>query len=149
MSRVRLLAMLAATAVAGGVVAVFNMLPASAATCAPAWQSAAVYTGGATVSHNGKNFLAKWWTQNEAPPGNTGVWQDQGVCGGSTPCWPSPCRTGSSRPQAASSEAVRVGWSTEWGSRANAHPRSEAPRPAPGRTLQLVLCPPRYPAPRM
>ena len=49
------------------------MLPASAATCAPAWQPAAVYTGGATVSYNGHNWTAKWWTQNEAP-GTAGVW---------------------------------------------------------------------------
>ncbi|WP_433611624.1 glycoside hydrolase family 19 protein [Dactylosporangium sp. CA-139114] len=82
MSRVRLLAMLAAVTIAGGVVAVFNMLPASAASCSPAWQASAVYTGGATVSRNGHNYLAKWWTQNEAPPGTTGVWQDQGSCGG-------------------------------------------------------------------
>ncbi|MFF5230974.1 glycoside hydrolase family 19 protein [Dactylosporangium sp. NPDC000521] len=93
MSRVRLWAGLAATAVVGGVVAVFNMLPASAASCSPAWQASAVYTGGATVSRNGHNFLAKWWTQNEAPPGTTGVWQDQGSCGGSTP--QPPTQTGS------------------------------------------------------
>jgi len=61
------------------------MLPASAASCATPWQATAVYTGGATVAHNGHNYLAKWWTQNEAPPGTSGVWQDQGACGGGQP----------------------------------------------------------------
>ncbi|MGI5246080.1 glycoside hydrolase family 19 protein [Dactylosporangium sp. CA-139066] len=94
MSRVRALAMLAAMAIVSGVVAVFNMMPASAASCAAPWQATAVYTGGATVSRNGHNYLAKWWTQNEAPPGTSGVWQDQGSCGGSGPANPPP-QTGS------------------------------------------------------
>ncbi|MFB9181599.1 glycoside hydrolase family 19 protein [Dactylosporangium sucinum] len=85
MSRVRLLATIAAVAIVGGVVAVFNMLPASAATCAAQWQASAVYTGGMTASLNGHNYRAKWWTQNERPPGTSGVWEDQGTCGGSTP----------------------------------------------------------------
>jgi predicted chitinase len=92
-SRVRPLAMLAAMALVSGVVAAFNMLPASAASCATRWQATAVYTGGATVSHNGHNYLAKWWTQNETPPGTTGVWQDQGACGGGQPN--PPTQTGS------------------------------------------------------
>ncbi|MEU9028877.1 glycoside hydrolase family 19 protein [Streptomyces sp. NPDC048383] len=63
-------------------------LPASSASAAPAcagaWASSAVYTGGGTVSHNGRNWQAKWWTQGETPgtTGQWGVWSDQGVCGG-------------------------------------------------------------------
>jgi len=36
-----------------------------------------------TVSYNGHNWTAKWWTQNEAPStGGSGVWTDNGTCGG-------------------------------------------------------------------
>ncbi|MFE7550711.1 glycoside hydrolase family 19 protein [Streptomyces gardneri] len=64
------------------------LLPAAsagaAAACAAAWNSAGVYTGGMTASHNGHNWQAKWWTQNETPgtTGEWGVWADQGACGG-------------------------------------------------------------------
>lgn len=49
---------------------------------APAWSPVVVYTGGNLVSHNGHNWKAKWWTQNEEPgtTGEWGVWADQGVC---------------------------------------------------------------------
>src|SRR3954465_15274323 len=86
--------MLAAMTIVSRVVAVFNILPASAASCSPAWQASAVYTGGATISYNGHNYLAKWWTQNEAPPGTTGVWQDQGSCGGGGGTPQPPTQTG-------------------------------------------------------
>jgi chitinase len=56
---------------------------AAAAACASAWTSSAVYTGGMTASHAGRNWQAKWWTQNEAP-GSAAVWADQGTCGGGT-----------------------------------------------------------------
>ncbi|MGW7410982.1 glycoside hydrolase family 19 protein [Streptomyces sp. NPDC054863] len=57
---------------------------AAAASCATAWNSGAVYTQGMTASHGGRNYQAKWWTQNEAPgtTGQWGVWADQGTCGG-------------------------------------------------------------------
>ncbi|MET7757143.1 glycoside hydrolase family 19 protein [Streptomyces sp. NPDC005389] len=63
----------------------------AAAACAAAWNSSAVYTGGMTASHNGHNWSAKWWTQNETPgtTGEWGVWADQGVCGGG-PTTPPP-----------------------------------------------------------
>ncbi|WP_424217402.1 glycoside hydrolase family 19 protein (plasmid) [Streptomyces sp. BI20] len=55
----------------------------TAAACATAWSAGAVYTGGAVASHNGHNWQAKWWTQNETPgsTGQWGVWADQGACG--------------------------------------------------------------------
>ncbi|MEV4003764.1 glycoside hydrolase family 19 protein [Actinomadura sp. NPDC049753] len=68
---------------AGTLSAVLPMAPASAADCAAAWSSTAVYTGGAAVSYNGHNWSAKWWTQNETP-GRADVWADQGTCGGSS-----------------------------------------------------------------
>lgn len=54
----------------------------AAAACAAAWNSSSVYTGGMTASHNGHNWQAKWWTQNETPgtTGEWGVWKDQGAC---------------------------------------------------------------------
>ncbi|WP_433253592.1 glycoside hydrolase family 19 protein [Streptosporangium sp. CA-135522] len=84
MSRKRIMAALAAMAVAGVLAVVAPMSSASAAACATPWSSGAVYTGGATASHNGHNWSAKWWTQNETP-GTADVWADQGTCGGTTP----------------------------------------------------------------
>ncbi|MBQ1081620.1 glycoside hydrolase family 19 protein [Nocardiopsis sp. B62] len=76
----RLLSQLAAL---GAIAAVLVTLPATvaqAATCATAWSSSAVYTGGGQVSFEGRNYTAKWWTQNERP-GTSDVWSDQGACG--------------------------------------------------------------------
>ncbi|MDP9861003.1 MULTISPECIES: glycoside hydrolase family 19 protein [Streptosporangium] len=84
MSRNRIMAALAALAVAGVLAVVVPMSSASAASCATPWNSGAVYTGGAVASHNGHNWSAKWWTQNEVP-GTADVWADQGTCGGTTP----------------------------------------------------------------
>ncbi|MFF2007470.1 glycoside hydrolase family 19 protein [Streptomyces sp. NPDC058195] len=68
----------------GAVVALVVALPATtaaAADCAAPWSSSSVYTGGMSASHNGHNWSAKWWTQNETP-GSSDVWADQGSCGG-------------------------------------------------------------------
>jgi chitinase len=77
---------------AGAVVAVaaaaVPMVQASAAApCAPAWSSSTVYLKDNSASYQGKNYTAKWWTQNEVPTGSGewGVWKDAGACGGSTP----------------------------------------------------------------
>lgn len=67
----------------GAVVAALVVLPAAtaqAATCATAWSSSAVYTNGGNVSYEGRNYTARWWTQNERP-GSSEVWTDQGACG--------------------------------------------------------------------
>jgi chitinase len=53
--------------------------PPGGGSCPAAWNAAAVYTGGMTVSYNGHKYTAKWWTQNETP-GNHDVWQDNGAC---------------------------------------------------------------------
>jgi len=77
----------------GALIATFVFLPvstASAAACAPAWSASAVYWGGGSASYNGRNWSAKWWTQNERP-GTADVWADQGSCGGGTdPGTPNP-----------------------------------------------------------
>jgi chitinase len=59
----------------------------SGGTCtAPAWNATAVYTQGNVVSHNGRQYRARWWTQNENPStsGQWGVWEDLGPCSGGT-----------------------------------------------------------------
>lgn len=50
------------------------------AICENGWDAKKVYVGGDIVSHNGKNWLAGWWTQNEEPgtTGDWGVWKAQG-----------------------------------------------------------------------
>ncbi|MGL4709920.1 MAG: immunoglobulin-like domain-containing protein, partial [Aeromonas veronii] len=50
------------------------------AICENSWDAKKVYVGGDIVSHNGKNWLAGWWTQNEEPgtTGDWGVWKAQG-----------------------------------------------------------------------
>jgi chitinase len=59
--------------------------PTGPACTAPAYVHGNVYTGGMTVSHGGRQWRAKWWTQNEAPStGGSGVWEDLGPCGGGT-----------------------------------------------------------------
>ncbi|MBC7269042.1 MAG: chitinase C-terminal domain-containing protein [Streptomyces sp.] len=49
---------------------------------APAWDAATAYGGGSTVSHQGHDWKAKWWTKGEEPgtTGEWGVWQDLGAC---------------------------------------------------------------------
>lgn len=48
----------------------------------PAWSSGEIYTGGDLVSHNGRQWRAKWWTLGEVPgtTGQWGVWEDFGPC---------------------------------------------------------------------
>ncbi len=84
MWRLRTIATAATMMVVGTLAVVLPMTQASAVDCVAAWNSSAVYTGGMTASHNSHNWRAKWWTQGEAPPGTTGVWEDQGTCGGGT-----------------------------------------------------------------
>ncbi|MCI9141542.1 MAG: hypothetical protein HFH87_02835 [Lachnospiraceae bacterium] len=50
---------------------------------ANSWDSAAVYTGGDTVSYEGCLYRAKWWTQGETP-NVSDVWEDLGILAGMT-----------------------------------------------------------------
>jgi predicted chitinase/chitodextrinase len=88
MTRKRLLTVLAA-AVISLIAAAGAVIPSTAsdaaAACVTPYNSATVYTGGMTASYNSHNWTAKWWTQGEAPStGGSGVWQDNGTCGGGT-----------------------------------------------------------------
>jgi chitinase len=59
--------------------------PSGPACTAPAYVHGNVYTAGMTVSYNGRQWRAKWWTQNAVPStGGSGVWEDLGPCGGTT-----------------------------------------------------------------
>ncbi|MER5961009.1 glycoside hydrolase family 19 protein [Streptomyces sp. NPDC002057] len=73
--------LLAALCTAVGLAVLLPTAPAGAApACVGAWNSGSVYTGGMTASYNGRNWYAKWWTQNERP-GSSDVWRDEGACG--------------------------------------------------------------------
>ncbi|MFB9503026.1 glycoside hydrolase family 19 protein [Saccharothrix mutabilis subsp. capreolus] len=89
MSRFRVVAAIATIVVGAALTVAAATTSASAAACATPWSASAVYTGGMTASHNGHNWSAKWWTQNETP-GSAQVWADQGVCGGGTTTTTSP-----------------------------------------------------------
>ena len=56
--------------------------PTNPPACGAAWSASAVYTGGMVVSHKGRKYTARWWTQGEEPgtTGEWGVWQDNGAC---------------------------------------------------------------------
>src|SRR5689334_12007222 len=57
--------------------------PGGGGSCtAPTWNATTAYTGGQSVTWNGRTYRAKWWTQNEQPPGTSGVWEDLGPCSG-------------------------------------------------------------------
>lgn len=49
---------------------------------APAWNAATEYGGGSTVSQDGRQWKASWWTKGEKPgtTGEWGVWKDLGAC---------------------------------------------------------------------
>ncbi|AUI87601.1 chitinase [Vibrio azureus] len=49
-------------------------------TCQNAWDPNTIYNGGDTVTHAGKTWEAKWWTQGDDPAksGEWGVWKETG-----------------------------------------------------------------------
>ncbi|PRY60518.1 glycosyl hydrolase family 18 protein [Glycomyces artemisiae] len=95
MRRLRSAAVIAAAtlAAAGAValpVAFANGAFAEAACEGAPWQSSAVYVGGDRVSHQDREYRAKWWTTGETPgtTGQWGVWEDLGACDGAGPTDP-------------------------------------------------------------
>lgn len=88
MPRKRLLPIVAAVSVAlaGAAAAILPMTASNAAEpCVTAYHSSTVYTGSMRASYNGRNWTARWWAQGEAPStGGSGVWADNGACGGGT-----------------------------------------------------------------
>lgn len=103
--------------------------PGSGGTCAAAYNNASVYTGGMQVSFNGHNWTAKWWTQGEAPStGGSGVWADNGACGGGTvptnTAAPNPTKTNTptgptsippTNPPPPPGGPILMGYFAEWG----------------------------------
>jgi predicted chitinase/chitodextrinase len=85
MSKKRVLAIIATAgvAVAGAAAALLPMVSSSAAAaCSTPYSASAVYLGQANVSYNGRNWMAKWYSQGETPStGGSGVWADKGECG--------------------------------------------------------------------
>src|SRR5262249_21666170 len=91
LSKRRLVSLLAALATAVGLAVMLPLASTAAAACAAPYAAAQVYTGGMTASYNGHNWSAKWWTQGETPStGGSGVWADQGACGGDGGSTPTP-----------------------------------------------------------
>ncbi len=90
--RVTTAALAALTALAGALAwTTTGPAPAAdAAECAAAFSPGTVYVGGDTVSYEGQNWTAKWWTVGTAPDAaqQWGVWSAQGECGGTTPTDP-------------------------------------------------------------
>lgn len=76
------------TATAEHSITVLAPPPQTAPGCTAAWTRSTAYLGGQKVSHNGRFFLARWWTQGQEPgnPAFTGpdfsgkVWNDLGPC---------------------------------------------------------------------
>ncbi|WP_411970852.1 chitinase C-terminal domain-containing protein [Micromonospora peucetia] len=69
-------------------------------TCtAPAWSAGTAYSGGARVSHAGRTWSAKWWTQGETP-GSAAVWADEGPCAASPSPTTSPTASPTTSPTA-------------------------------------------------
>ncbi|QAY72377.1 hypothetical protein ET445_02530 [Agromyces protaetiae] len=47
----------------------------------PEWRAAQIYLGGETVLHDGRVYVAQWWTQGVTPAksGPNGAWSERGV----------------------------------------------------------------------
>ena len=95
---------LACSAITTGAAEASSLLAASAqatttvasVACYAAWDASVAYTGGATVSYNGVNYKANWWTQGNNPSTNNGgsgtgqPWTIVENCGVVTPPPPPP-----------------------------------------------------------
>nr|QZD57902.1 chitinase [Glycomyces sp. TRM65418] len=66
-----------------------NASAAAACEGAP-WDAGAIYVGDDRVSHQDREYRAKWWTTGETPgtTGQWGVWEDLGPCDGAEPTAP-------------------------------------------------------------
>ncbi|MEU6073745.1 glycosyl hydrolase family 18 protein [Micromonospora sp. NPDC047074] len=68
--------------------------PPGGSCTAPAWSAGTAYSGGVRVSHGGRTWSARWWTQGETP-GSAAVWADEGPCAGASPTVPPASPTAS------------------------------------------------------
>ncbi|WP_425955325.1 glycosyl hydrolase family 18 protein [Xylanimonas sp. McL0601] len=55
------------------------------------WYASGLYTAGDTVSHDGVEYVARWWTRGEEPGAANGAWQATGPAGTTPPTAPSAC----------------------------------------------------------
>ncbi|WP_426514168.1 ExeM/NucH family extracellular endonuclease [Dactylosporangium sp. McL0621] len=53
----------------------------------PAWNPSKVYNNGDTVSYNGSEWKALWWTQNQVPGDPYGPWQQMATTPDGTALW--------------------------------------------------------------
>ncbi|WP_158380788.1 carbohydrate-binding protein [Chitinilyticum litopenaei] len=61
--------------------------PTAASSCYPGW-TAKAYPGGSRVTHNGRDYEARWWAEGSERPdqsGQWGAWKDIGACNSTTP----------------------------------------------------------------
>ncbi|MFG2822413.1 glycoside hydrolase family 19 protein [Kitasatospora sp. NPDC048365] len=94
MNKQKTAALLSGALAAAGLAVMVPSTSTAAAACAAPYAASQVYTGGMSASYNGHNWNAKWWTQGETPStGGSGVWADQGACGGGGGTTPSPSGT--------------------------------------------------------
>src|ERR1700748_1123231 len=74
-------------------------LIAASSACYTTWNSTTAYNGGATVSYNGVNYTAAFWTQgnnpstNNGPAGSGQPWISNGACGATPTPAPTPAPT--------------------------------------------------------
>lgn len=106
-----------------------------AVVAAPAWTASKVYLTGDEVTHQGRVFIAQWWTQNQAPDATaTGAWAEVGAA--------TACTAGQA--QAWTKSWVYTGgevvvydgqrWRAQWWT------RNQAPRAPWGPWLSLGAC---------
>lgn len=84
-------------------------------SCAGAWSATQAYAGGSTVSRQGQNYRANWWTQGDDPATHNGgpnsgqPWTAQGACQGgvvaSAPAAPPATPAAPAAPPAAAAAA--------------------------------------------
>ncbi|SMC18722.1 Carbohydrate binding domain-containing protein [Andreprevotia lacus DSM 23236] len=73
----------------------------------PAWSADTTYTGGETVSFNGNNYQAQWWTRGDSPATASGpvgsgkVWLLLGAATGTPTATPQPAATPTTKPTSA------------------------------------------------
>jgi GH18 family chitinase len=86
----------------------FQVSVSGSETGVPCWNTwvPGAYNGGDEVSHNGRNYRAKWWTNGE--PGTDDVWEYVSDCGGASGTAPeSPANFGAS---AVSESQINLSW---------------------------------------
>ena len=83
-------------------------------TCSvAAWSATTVYTGGQSVSYQGKTYSAQWWTQGDTPGTANGPWKETGTCsGGSGTTSPTGgTGTGTTSPTSGTGTCSAAAWS--------------------------------------